>query len=351
MKGLIDFDLHVRVIGGMFGQERPGTGENSRGVRLPAFLSGRHIKMASARSAFRMLESFLSPTSVWLPSYLCGVMLDAFQTARIRFYPVDRMLQVSSHQWLSEVKQYDIVVFIDYFGFCGWSEFGHEVRQRGAWIVEDACQAMLNTRWSEHSHYVIVSPRKFVGVPDGGILIARGESRLPERELPSAPAAWWLEALTASQLRAEFDRHGGERQWFSLFQKIEAVAPIEPARMSELSALLLAHSIDFETIARRRRENYLGLAAALAEFAVFPELPDEVVPLGFPIRVSERDRVRQLLFDAQVYPPLHWPLEGAVPQGFAESHALSREIMTIPCDQRMDSNDIERVLELLRGLT
>ena len=111
-----------RIIGGMFGLALPLGDSDSLSVGPPSFLSGRHIKLASARSAFRLLESLLAPNSVWLPSYLCGVVLHAVQAARIQFYPVDRLLQVSSDEWLSAIAPNEMVVFIDYFGFCNWSE-------------------------------------------------------------------------------------------------------------------------------------------------------------------------------------------------------------------------------------
>lgn len=340
-----------KIIGGMFGLELPLGVDDSPNSPVHELLAGPHLKLASARSAFRLLELRLAPKSVWLPSYLCGVVLSAFLTARVNFYPVDRDLCISSDDWLRSVKPNDIVIFIDYFGFCLWSEWGAEVRRRGAWVVEDACQAMLNTRWCEYSHYVIFSPRKFVGVPDGGILIARSESPLPEGVLPPPPPGWWLEALAASQGRACFDRKGGERQWFALFQKSEAAAPMKPARMSELSALLLTHTINFQEIAGRRRRNYLLFASLLPEFAIFTDLPAEVVPLGFPIRITERDRLRQALFRGQIFPPLHWPLDGIVPEEFTASHALAGEIMTLPCDQRMDEGDISRVVRCMRENT
>ncbi len=340
-----------KIVGGMFGLESPLTWQDSSCGRLPGFLSGRHIKLASARSAFRLLESFLAPKSVWLPSYLCGVVLDAFRTARIQFYPVDRHLRVSSDGWLRGVAPNDMVVFIDYFGFCHWSEWGAAARLRGAWVVEDACQAMLNPHWCEHSHYIVFSARKFVGVPDGGVLVASDESRLPQEELPPPPAAWWIEAFAASEQRAEFDKHGGDRCWFQRFQRVDASAPITPARMSELSALLLAHVIDYDAITRRRRENYLRFASVLPEFALYPELPADVVPLGFPIRVPERDKVLQVLYDSLVFPPVHWPLEGFVPKEFTDSHGLSREIMTLPCDQRVSPHDVSRVVTLLHNTT
>jgi hypothetical protein len=80
-------------------------------------------------------------------------------------------------------------------------------------------------------------------------------------------------------------------------------------------------------------------------------LPDGVVPLGFPVRLKERDRVRQALFDARIYPPVHWPIAEVVPNEFGASHQLATEIMTLPCDQRYGAPDVERmVLEVRRNL-
>jgi hypothetical protein len=243
-----------------------------------------------------------------------------------------------------------MVVFIDYFGFNGWDEYGHEVRRCGAWVVEDACQAMLNDQFSDHSHYVIVSPRKFVGVPDGGALLTtNGAEPLPAYRLPSPPFDWWSDALAAAQLRAEFDRHGGDRAWFPLFQKTEDAAPFQPMSMSVLSRSLLHHGVDYDEITRRRRDNYRYLTTELKHLAIFPDLPPGVTPLGFPVRIRDRDRVRQALFSADIYPPVHWPLDGAVPPEFKVSHQLSAEILTLPCDQRYDEAAMTRMVRRLKA--
>ena len=120
--------------------------------------------------------------------------------------------------------------------------------------------------------------------------------------------------------------------------------------MSELSRLILHHGVDWHEVARRRRDNYQHLAEALREVAIFPDLPEGVVPLGFPVRMAERDAARQGLFAEDIYPPVHWPIENVVPPEFQTSHRLARWIMTLPCDQRCLPNDLDRVLAILRQL-
>jgi hypothetical protein len=343
---------HSHIMGGMFGLEIDLRADSSSAVTKPPILAGPHLRLITARSAFTLLARTLRSATVWLPSYLCGGVLDAFVASgtRINFYAVGEDLRISNDAWVAKVQAGDMVVFIDYFGFDASDPYGKQAKERGAWVVEDACQAMLNFHFSEYADYVIASPRKFIGVPDGGILLAQNGASLPSGNLPAPPPEWWLYALKASQLRAEFDRHGGDRQWFELFRKTDPHGPVEPTRMSELSSLLLDHANDYESIAASRRRNFSQLAAALPEFAMFRELPNEVVPLGFPVRVRERDSIAQGLHGHEIYPPVHWPIQDIVPKEFQASHRLAQEIMTLPCDQRYSSEDLNRLVQTFKSI-
>jgi dTDP-4-amino-4,6-dideoxygalactose transaminase len=340
----------AEIIGGMFGLESLAARDKRPTRTSPAFLSASRVDLATARGAFSLLDEFLAPKTVWLPSYLCGVIVDSFSESnrRVRFYPIDKQLGCSDHRWLADVAAADMIVFIDYFGFALWAEVGAMARVRGAWVVEDACQAMLNDHFCEHAHYVIFSPRKFAGVPDGGILVAQAGAALPSGPLPIAPADWWRDSLAAYELRAEFDRRGGDRRWFDLFRATEVAAPQWPARMSELTARLLAHAIDYEARVKARRENYRVLASLLTEQALFPTLTTGVTPLGFPIALSERARVLGALFAEQIYPAVHWPIDGLVPHEFQASHELAAEIATLPCDHRYGRADMERMASIVQ---
>jgi dTDP-4-amino-4,6-dideoxygalactose transaminase len=340
----------TNIIGGMFGLELFAMEENSGKAYEPPFLAGPHLLLATARSAFTLLARILRPKTVWLPSYLCEVLMGAFPVhlMEVRFYPIDEQLRIAEEDWLSEIQANDIVLFIDYFGFNQWADWGAEARRRGAWVVQDAAQALLSEHFNKHSHYVVFSPRKFVGIPEGGVLLALNGAELPNEDLASSPALWWMEATKASILRAEYDRHGGERRWFDIFQKTEAEGPLEPFRMSDLSLLILKNAVDWRKVSQRRRDNYKFLASELGQIALFPELTSDVVPLGFPVRLKDRDRIRQTLFAEKIYPQVHWSIAGVVPPAFEAGHRLAAEIMTLPCDQRYNQSDMERVVSQLR---
>lgn len=339
-----------RIIGGMFGLAEPVA--EPPGRPLPAFLRERSLFLVNGTSALALLIRELRPKRVWLPSYTCAALTAAVRHAGsvAHFYGVDRNL-APLPSWLSEVHKGDIVIIVRYFGFPTSSEHADAVRARGALVVEDAAQALFAEEMAEWADAMLLSPRKFLGVPDGGILLFKKSLSFGHVSLQPPPEQWWLRALDASLSRREFDRHGGEHQWFDLFRVVESEAPVGNFRMSELSRTLLLHCVDYEEIRSRRKANYDFLAEALPDVALFPNRPAEVVPLGFPVLVQDRDEVRRALFEHEIYPPIHWPLEGVVPREFEQSHRMSAEIMTLPCDQRYDEGDMGRMVSALREAT
>ncbi len=234
----------LSTVGGMFGLELGGPNRTQNRGTAPLFLRKDPLLLTTARSAFLILYRTLKPGQVWLPSYLCGVVLGAFPTDAIRFYAVDEGLQIIEREWRNDVREGDMVVFIDYFGFNNWDSTGAEVRAKGAWVIEDACHALVNSRFSEHADFVVCSPRKFVGVPDGGILIAQGGEGTPVWKLENPPIVWAMDALNASVRRVMFDyaTEPGDNGWFSMYQRSEATAPLSPFAMSELSQFILRKS-------------------------------------------------------------------------------------------------------------
>lgn len=334
----------ARLIGGVFGL--PDLGPAGSPLVAPDPVAA----LVNARSCIYVLARQLGPSRAWVPSYLCDAVITPLEAAGIpvEFYPVDGRLQLTDHAWIDAVAAGELVVQIDYFGFPTDPEVAHQVGRRGAVRLRDASQALLTPAGAE-ADFTVVSPRKFCGVPDGGLLYAASDRHLPPIVTEPVDRAWWYDTLRAVVGRRDFDRGDPDRSWFELFQRSEATAPTGAQAISGLAAALLERAFDPAALAHARRTNYLALADALADVALFPILPDDVVPLGFPVRVPDRDRHRQALAVAQIFPPVHWPIEGIVPSRFGACHQLAAEIMTLPCDQRLTVADMERQAAVLRA--
>jgi hypothetical protein len=334
------------VIGGVFGWVGPA---EHQGPFHPLWDQNKHLMLANARSAIHLLIEFLRPANIWLPSYLCDSILLGLEEFKeqFNFYPVNSQLEISDLIWLNAVSAGDLVLLIDYFGWRPDTSTIDQIHATGAMILEDASQALLTDGIGESVEYSVFSPRKFLPVPDGGILCAIDDSLLPNPLLQESPDSWWYQAFQAVILRGQFDQHHGDRSWFKLFQASESAAPVGHYAISEFSRRALRFVFDYAAIASARVRNYLFLAEHLSEFAIHVQVPPGTVPLGFPIRLSERDLLRQRLFDHEIFPAIHWAVPSAIPMRFVESRELANEIMTLPCDQRYAIDDMRRMVDII----
>ena len=335
-----------RVIGGLFGLENVSLTNGDQ----PSPFAGSHVSyFLSARCALYAVCQSVKPRLVWLPSFLCGSVLDPFRSLEIpvRYYDAGPNFGFGDDNWIDDVRPGDLVLVIHYFGFANTTFPAEQLKLRGAVIIEDASQGLFIKQLYPESICIVYSPRKFFGVPDGGVLATSRMEAVRRQPLQPPPSEWWKAAFATTQMRREFDLVGGENRWFLSFRHVEETFPVGPYCSSDLARMLIETGTDYGFMRTARRENYLALAEQLNEYALFPVLGEDTVPLGFPVCVdaAQRDAVLSCLYAEKIYPPVHWRIDGIVPEEHNESHSLSRRILTLICDQRYTVGDMERQAE------
>lgn len=326
--------------GGVFALSQPGvTGWESR---IPAL--GKNLFCFNARSALHLLLKYLRPPQVWLPTYLCPELLKALPPEQDwHFYEHTPGPHVQPDIWPG-LKPQDLVLTIAYLGFEPDPDWLALLRARGARVLIDASQALFLS--SRHgADYLLYSPRKWGGVSEGGILAGPDLPAQPNA-LPTPQAG--LEMAEAMALRREFDQQGQDdsalqARWFALFRQAEAHQPVGAWPMSAEAIGRWFQLRSDPLIQQRRRDNYLHLLDSLAEWALYPALPQATVPLAFALRVKQRDALQNALAQARIYCPVYWPLAGAVPDHYSQSHRLSEELLCLPCDQRYGLSDMAEI--------
>jgi dTDP-4-amino-4,6-dideoxygalactose transaminase len=340
-----DRKFNTSIVGGMFGlQTSP-----DEDATFPPFLSDNYLLMINARSSIWHIAETLKPKQVWCPSYLCHTLIDAVEktNSKLRFYEIDDKLSIPSNDWIRHVENGDIVIFINYFGFPTENKILLEAKEAGAWLVLDSSQTLFSSNSENIIDFTVYSPRKIIGIVDGGVICQHSEIALTPRILNEPTESWWLKAFHASTLRRDFDLMGNNKDWFNLFQETEKDSPIGAFKMSEFSKMIMFYHFNYNRISYKRRENYKQLATRLGTLAIYPQIPDNVVPLGFPIKIDKRDIIREFLFTEEIFPPIHWNIDRQVPKKYRKSHKLSTEIMTIPCDQRYGIDTMDRIADLI----
>ena len=338
----------MKIIGGKFGlPEDIGLRYSS-----PDFLDGNPLLLFNVRSAIMIIAEALNPRKIWLPSFLCPTILSAFEKflSRIEYFKINNELKLASFNIIDKLRPKDLFLFIDYFGFPFEPELISELRNKGVTLIQDCSQALFFDWKQSKADFCVYSPRKFVGVPDGGILHIHYKEDINFPKLQNPPEEILHHLFTAVIMRRQFDIYGGNRVWNKHFSL--GLSQFTPGyfKMSEFSSVLLRYAFNYQQIQQQRRINYQILSSKLRDIAIFPDLEEDIVPFGFPIKVEKRNQLQKKLFQNNIYPPIHWNIKNHVPLRFSDSHQLSHQIMTLPCDQRYNEDDMNQMADIIKEL-
>lgn len=318
-------------IGGYFALE-PATGDGLRWAETA-------VDYQSARCAIAAILQAAKPKAVWVPHYICGAVNDAVAASgvRARHYALAEDFGVPESV---EPDPSDWLLCVDYFGTCG-PAVDRASRKFGAErILVDASQALFHGR--RPGSAVVYSPRKFVGVPDGGLLLS-------SLDIPPPRKAQEADSLARSRhLRTRLSG-GVEAGYAEFLQAEESLRSCEPVAMSGLTQGLLG-SIDFARVADRRVSNYRRMAGELARhgLAVRP-LHEGAVPLCCPLHDVEAVKLRQDLAARRIFTPTYWP-DAALPENDRVAVLLRDRTLFLPCDQRYGEAEVMRVVRTVLEL-
>lgn len=326
-----------RPIGGFIGLE-PVSAE------LPGmadFGAPHVLRFWNARAALAHLLRTQAIRRIWLPAYICLAPAQAAADVglKVAYYPVGGDLIPDSTTLAAGLADGDAVLGVDYFGAPSPCLADLARRHRQVTWIQDRAQALWPdpAPWGDH---VIYSPRKVVGVPDGGILAS-----LTVVLEPDWTADDDLARLAPSRLRAADPLGVHNDTWFPAYRAAEAAMTSAPRPISDLSNAVL-DGLDMPTITERRRRNAEILLSRVGDAALFPAKRLLAgAPLGVPVLTDDAAAVATRMAEAGVFCARHWAELPSTAADFPAEHALSRRLLTLPCDHRYDDADMGRVAE------
>lgn len=292
----------------------------------------------SARAAFRALLRTLNPTKVWMPNFICDGMISPLHEEEIEigWYDIDQNFKVLTNIELLE-SQY--LLYVDYFSI---SKNGIEcVLQNYSpnQIILDYSHAFFNAP-RQDVLATIYSPRKFFGVPDGGILITNSSVDAPKKQDHQS-----ISRMQHLLKRLDKTAETG----YSEFQKAEmSLEDTEPLTMSRLTEKIL-WSIDYDTIRKTREKNFSCLHERLKKFntLTFNDASFVKGPLCYPFRVGKLG-LKDHLISNRVYIPTYW--SDALPRVNEKWRMeINNNFLALPIDQRYGQSDMEYIVGLVEG--
>jgi hypothetical protein len=274
-----------------------------------------------------------------LPAYLCQSLHDGALAGgcEIVWYSVDERLEPD----FGELTPGDMVLVIDYFGRPPSQAVRTLIQSRRDVIwIEDRAQA-LDTAAPQACDNVVYSPRKLVGVGDGGILVTGGEIPYAD-QLPDEDFLW-----APNDLRSADPDGLDPSAWRTAFLAREAAFEPDTHAMSWRTYLSLL-CFDWRPEAAARRANWALLARGLSDLALWPDREVDFAPLAYPILADDAGALAAHLAAQRIWAPRHWASLPS-PARFTDAHALSRRCLSLPLDGRYGADDMTRIIEAVQS--
>ena len=311
----------------------------------------------SGRSALRHLVNQLQCCNhVLLPEFICESVTNCFDRHEVSYYKLKEDFSIDLNDLLGKILQRNTIVFImHYFGTLQNSKILSDVRsyadKNGAIIIEDTSHSIF-TRSQTIGDYMICSIRKWLPIPGGGSLYYhqdRCNIRKPDYPKSTENSRCYGMILKDLFLRTGFDCNLEYRRIFS-----ESEQRLDNQKaIYEITdfAKYLASCVDIEQLTQTRKKNYDFLNNYLMKSGIKPvvEFEETDIPLVYPIRVKNRDKLRSYLMDNKIYCAVHWPFDNHNPEDRPFAIRNAGELISLPIDQRYDEEHIHYLINVLSG--
>lgn len=313
-----------REIGGYFGLEVGPPGRNPHAGARP---------LNSARNCLLYLLLARRPTRIHVPAYLCDSMLEPLRQAAVEpvFYNIDAALEIAQPP---AVRNGECLLYVNYFGvknaYCRLL-----TARYGAALILDHSQALFSPPLACGA--TLYSPRKFLGVADGGYLYC-----------DSTLATDLEQDASYDSMRHLVGRLDlGASPFYEDFCQSELRLSGRPLRrMSAVTAAIL-DGVDFERARAARQRNFLLLHAALGALnRLALDAADIDGPMVYPFRTDD-PTLRQRLLAQRIYVATYWKEVLQRQQGSPLERDLVERLTPLPIDQRYGPADMQAILDVI----
>ena len=326
----------------------------------------KEVYSSSGRGAASLVLDHIEPLKkiALLPIYTCGSVIKPFlqRGYTVEYFDIELDLTVSWSKLERSIAFYNpgVVLLHSYFGFDGFSEIRKHIpalREQGIIIIEDITHSLFSAFENLEADYFVASLRKWIAIPDGGIAFSTGSSLIPptmatqDKVVELNLQAFHEKLSYTKNLDAEL-----KEKYRHLFDDAELALneDINFYQMSSISKRII-HQTDFPHLKEARKENYQYLLNELKDVEylkpVFSDLPNDVVPLFFPVFVEiDRKELRSYLSSMEIYMPVHW----GIPKHFSgrltdNAEFIYEAILSIPIDQRYEPIAMKRIIDVLKN--
>ncbi len=304
--------------------------------RINNFPQKDGIMVNSGRNALEyVLRSIGYIKKLYIPFYTCDVVLEPIKKLQIQYsyYHVNERLEIAENICLNDDEY---LLYTNYFGIKDSyvKSIAHQFRDQ---LIVDNAQAL----YAEHLEDVktIYSPRKFVGLPDGGVVFS--DSKF---DMSLSPIDISYDRCTHLFKRIDL---GPSSAYWDFKDNSHKLVDEPIKRMSCLTSRLI-DNVDFDKVRSIRRENFSILHKVLCKTnkLFIPSTDSFECPMVYPYW-AEDDSLRAKLIDHKIFVATYWPNVLSWVDNVSLEYSLVKNIIPIPIDQRYGIEDMNRIINTI----
>lgn len=295
------------------------------------------LNLNTGRNCLELVLKDYRPSKIYLPKYSCDVLKEPIEKLDIEaeFYSIAPNFHPDFPSDFS-LNDSELLLYTNYYG-CFSEVVEKLVNQYKNNLIVDNAQAFFVRPLDNLATFY--SPRKFFGVPDGGILRyqPRGEYQFEKDN-----------SLNRFNHLIKRIESGPEEGYSDFTQNDLSLVRQEVKLMSNLTQKLLT-SIQYNEIEKQRQRNFFLLDRAFRGFNEL-QLNSENLqsPLCYPLLVQNGNDIKKHLIRNRIYIPTYWPQVLNPGLTDFETH-LVENLVCLPIDQRYDEMDMKHIVNVINN--
>ena len=294
-------------------------------------------------------------STAYLPAYCCDSMIAPFVRNGIKVVLYDMYFDGNLQYIIEENKSVDIFYVTNYFGY--ENTVGNDLIERfkakGSIVIYDKTHSLFMDfdPTDALADYTFASIRKWMGVVCGAVVYKSfGVFNATLVDYPFLQSK--IEAMQEKRRYIEGDSNIEKQSFLNKYGEFghHLAEDFQGYKMDPLSVSIWKQS-DKRSIREVRRENAIVLHKALS-LQFIGRLTNHSCPVFVPVffqKSKERNTVRKLLIEEQIYCPIHWPKNQNLTPDMEVNRMFETELSLI-CDQRYSVVDMERIAKVINNI-
>lgn len=309
------------------------------GYRNNPYLKYDCLKLNSGRLAIYMAVKDYNAKTVYLPLYICP---------SVREYLISNGVKVKEYNLdynfmpiMNNLNQNEMILWVNYFG-CMFNEIKHHIIDKFKdQLILDNSQALFDMPVDGTENYYVYSCRKFIGVPDGAILVKHNIKKENESLLTNNyDTSRWGYLSKASDY--------GSNHVYGNYLENEERFYNSRDKMSHITEQYL-NAVDWNRIKRIRKRNFNVLHDTLSVQNGLNIDFETDTPFMYPF-YNHNNNLRSKLLENNIFVPTIWKHIISCTESNANEKDWAKHIIPIPIDQRYSSDDMIYIAKFIQNI-